>query len=118
MKHAKQRTHARLQRRRRKVAEEKVAKVLQEVRAEIQRANMKKRQRSHDPPQGGVRTSANHEAEGKHGDEQVLGQGKGKATEQNEYDLGGHLDSENVFEVRLAKWTQKTRCVRENRVWT
>ena len=86
MKHAKQRTHARLQRRRRKVAEEKVAKVLQEVRAEIQRANMKKRQRSQDPPQGGVRTSANHEAEGKHGDEQVLGQGKGKATEQNEYE--------------------------------
>ena len=38
MKHAGRRTHARLQRRRRKVAEEKVAQVLRDVRAEIQQS--------------------------------------------------------------------------------
>ena len=42
MKHAGQRTHTRLQRRRRKVAQAKVAKVLQAVRAEI--AQMKRKQ--------------------------------------------------------------------------
>ena len=43
MKHAKQQTHARLKRRRRKITEAKVARVLQEVHTEIQQIKRKQR---------------------------------------------------------------------------
>ena len=100
MMHARERTHARLQRRRRKVAQEKVAKVLQEVRAAIQQAKTKKRQRSQERPQGAGRTCTREEREEerKRGDEHVLGLGKGKATEQNEYLGKGKATEQNEYE--------------------
>jgi len=52
MKHAKQRTHTRQKRRREKVAEAKVAKVLQEVRAEIQQRQRKQRAQGEESAQG------------------------------------------------------------------
>ena len=88
MMHARQRTNARLQRRRRKVAEEKVAKVLREVRAEIQEANAKKRPRSNEPPTVAERKGAAEEPEEgrQHRHEQVLGLQTGEAKERNEYE--------------------------------
>ena len=86
MKHAGKRTHARLQRRRRKVMEQKVAKVLQDVRAEIEQAKAQKRGRSDERPKGAERREAT-EVERKHRREQVLGphQGEAKEPERNEY---------------------------------
>ena len=52
MKHAKKRTHTRLKRRREKVAEAKVAKVLQDVRAEIQQRQRKQRAQGEESAKG------------------------------------------------------------------
>ena len=52
MKHAKKRTHTRLKRRREKVAEAKVAKVLQDARAEIQQRQRKQRAQGEESAKG------------------------------------------------------------------
>ena len=60
----------------------------------------KKRQRSQERPQGAGRTCTREEREEerKRGDEHVLGLGKGKATEQNEYLGKGKATEQNEYE--------------------
>ena len=64
IKHAGQRTHARLQRRRCKVAEEKVAEVLQDVRAEIRQAKAKRARAEEAPKEAEKRAAIEEESTG------------------------------------------------------
>ena len=72
------------QRRRRKVAEEKIARVLQAVRAEIQQAKAKKPTRGDGRPKDAERRKATEE-ERAQGRKQLLGRRKREETDQNEY---------------------------------
>ena len=82
--HAGQRTHARLQRRRCKVAEEKVAKVLQAVRAEIQQAKAKKRTRADEALKDAEKRAAAEEESGR-GQQRALGTQKIERIKPIEY---------------------------------
>ena len=117
MMHARQRTNARLQRRRRKVAEEKVAKVLREVRAEIQEANAKKRPRSNEPPTVAERKGAAEEPEEgrQHRHEQVLGLQTGEAKERNEYECP-YCHAKTYSGVRTGKVQVAGHCGKQFRV--
>ena len=115
MTHAGQRTHARLQRRRRKVAaEEKVAKVLQEVRAEIQQGKAKKRARVDTSPKGAKRHEATEE-ESKQRHEQGLGLQKGEATERNEYECP-YCQAKTYSSVRTGNVQVAGHCGKQFRV--
>ena len=115
MTHAGQRTHARLQRRRRKVAaEEKVAKVLQEVRAEIQQGKAKKRARVDTSPKGAKRHEATEE-ESKQRHELGLGLQKGEATERNEYECP-YCQAKTYSSVRTGNVQVAGHCGKQFRV--
>ena len=78
-------TNARLRRRRRKVAAEKVAKVLQAVRAQIQEAKAKRRAEAEERPKRTGRKRATEEAR-RQGHAQVLEPQQGHAVERKEYE--------------------------------
>ena len=114
---AHQRTNARLQRRRRKVAEAKVAKVLREVRAEIQEANAKKRRLSNEPPTAAERpaTAEEPEEERQHRHAQALGRKQGSAKERKEYECP-YCHAKTHSSVRTGKVQVAGHCGKQFRV--
>ena len=114
MKHAGQRAHARLQRRRRKVAEEKVKQVLREVRAEIQQAKANKRALVDTSPKGSDRNEATEE-ESQKTYEQVLGLQNGEETERNEYECP-YCQAKTYTSVRTGNVQVAGHCGKQFRV--
>ena len=114
---ARQRTNARLQRRRRKVAEAKVAKVLREVRAEIQEANAKKRRLSNQPPTAAERpaTAEEPEEERQHRHAQALGRKQGSAKERKEYECP-YCHAKTHSSIRTGKVQVAVHCGKQFRV--
>ena len=114
---ARQRANARLQRRRRKVAEEKVAKVLQEARAEIQHKKSQKRPRPSQRLQGAERKGAREEPEERrqHRHEQVRGLQTGEATERREYECP-YCQAKTYSNVRTGNVQVTGHCGKQFRV--
>eukprot|EP00434_Breviolum_minutum_P013600 symbB.v1.2.011989.t1/scaffold818.1/size162012/8 len=110
-------TRTRLQRRRRKVAEAKVAKVLREVRAEIQEANAKKRRLSNQPPTAAERpaTAEEPEEERQHRHAQALGRKQGSAKERKEYECP-YCHAKTHSSIRTGKVQVAGHCGKQFRV--